>query len=463
MDEEFWSYIPFNIATGYHLPLIGGHISGTGLYSGPFFVWLLAPYFWITQSQPLAIATLVSTTGVVTVFLICRLLPAIIGKKTALLSGLIYTSSTLATIYDRKYWNAFPLPVLSLLNIYILHQLKSTPKSIFLLTSLAFVLTVAFHAHMTSGVLLIFTLIYWIWYRLPRKSFFITLIIFIFFQTPLMVFELRHQFINTHALVNLFAASSAPSSHLSFSSLSEVVWIIIQTFSRLIYFPAGDIASELTLCRQFGSLRTLSPFPIQILTMILIVAGLFQLKSKNIFSIMLLSNLLLLFIYRLIAPVNSWYPGLLSEYYLLPSFISFGVLTAQLVARHFRRWPYLLTTIIIFLAVINLHTTFKLKHSDSLARKQALVNQSLSALSTAPFSLHVTGGPCRIYGYRYLFSVANREPVESYLDPQFLWLYQDRLPKDTPRTDLIIDADSGTIKLILLDEQTQTTSPYSNP
>ena len=36
LDEEYWAYIPHNIATLYHFPLIGGPISGTGLYTAHY-------------------------------------------------------------------------------------------------------------------------------------------------------------------------------------------------------------------------------------------------------------------------------------------------------------------------------------------------------------------------------------------------------------------------------------------
>ena len=77
-----------------------------------------------------------------------------------------------------------------------------------------------------------------------------------------------------------------------------------------------------------------------------------------------------------------------------------------------------------------------------------------------PFSLSVeSDDPCRLYGYRYLFSYLKREPVQSYLDPQFLWLYERRLPRELPEKAVTISDISGTISVEALDVPETDSTP----
>lgn len=442
MDEEFWSYIPHNIATGYHVPLIGGHISGTGLYSGPLFVWLLAPFFCLIQSHPIGIALLVSSVGVLTTYLIYKSVTSNFSLKTALLASLLYASSTLTTIYDRKYWNAFPIPILSLLTIFFLDRLNKNPDFLTVFF-LSLTLTLAFHAHMTGAVLLIFVFITWFLHRLPKKQFFNLLAPFFIFQAPLYIFELRHHFINSRALLNLITSSSG--SPFSLSAFFEAAALTINTFARLVYMPAIDIARELTLCSLMAGTRSLPNTCFKLMALIILVRAVKLARKRNLFALLLIINIILVFFYRLIAPAGSWYPGQLSEYYFLPSYAAFIVIAANLLISSYNKKSTFVSTIVIFLIVINLHTTFNLTHSDSFAKKQTLVNSAISHIDHQPFSLDITGHPCKIYGFRYLFSLYDQEPVSSYIDPQFLWLYQRRLPTSLPTKHITIDTNSATI------------------
>jgi len=462
LDEEYWSYIPFNIATGYHLPLIGGPASGTGFYLGPFFVWLMAPIFWLVNSNPTGIAFFVSALGVVSVTLIYKLWSQIISPRIAFLTALFYAISTLATIYDRKYWNATPISLLAIISVYLVHRLQTKPSTHVSL-ALALALSIAFNAHLCSAAFILFTLLSLLLFRPPRRQLQIFLLATIILQTPLYLFELRHRFTNLHALTSLLFNHSQALSLNPLSAVTDIYFLTINTFGRLLYFPALDIARELTLCTQYAPLRTLPPLPFQLLALFVLIYAATKLRHRNLFAMLIYSNLLLLFIYRLIAPAGSWYPGILSEYYLLPSFAAFLAFSAQLASACYRRAPTATTTVVLMIVIINLYTTVNLHHSQSLDIKKQQVNQAISLVDHQPFTLSVIGDPCQIYGYRYLFSQAGVEPVTSYLDPLFLWLYYRRLPHTAPEYQLTINADSGTIDLAPYDQQAHQSPQDSNP
>ncbi|MCH7951337.1 glycosyltransferase family 39 protein [Patescibacteria group bacterium] len=450
LDEEFWSYIPFNIATGYHIPLIGGPISGTGLYLGPLFVWLMAIPFFLTQGNPIGIAAFVSSLGVLTVAVMFWVGKTLFDRTTGLVAALLSASSFLWVIYDRKYWNASPIPLLSLITIFCMYRIaKGKMKWSYVL---AFVLALAFHAHMSSGALLLFVFLGWIVLKLPvrKKEVLSAIALFLALQLPLVLFEFRHQFINTKALMGLFAqkGESTPIG----TALGDIARLAVNTAGRLFYAPVNlDIANELTLCTQYAEARFQPPFWTAVLA-IAVLVFMMRRRSKLGHKLILLLmgvNFLGLVWHRMRAGVGNWYPGQLSEYFFFPSFpaVFLGLASfTTLLMRRIKRQAWLVKLGLALLIGLNVAAIITAKHSDGFAKKREIVRQVVQKVGNEPFLLTVENDdPCRLYGFRYLFSVYSKEPSQSYLDPQFGWLYERRLPKRQPTKAVVISSQSGIV------------------
>lgn len=132
MDEEYWSYIPLNIAQGYHFPLIGGSIADTGLYTTPWFVYLMAIVAFVGRGSPYFFIGFVSLLGVVTTYLVYRFGQQMFDQRTALIASLLYGSSMMMTLWDRHYWNASLTPLLSLISLYLLFQINKGIKIVWI-------------------------------------------------------------------------------------------------------------------------------------------------------------------------------------------------------------------------------------------------------------------------------------------------------------------------------------------
>ena len=447
LDEEYWAYVVRNIATGYHLPLIGGPAAGTGLYLGPLYVWLVGLYGAIFGTHPVTLGIFASTLGVLTTVAIVKLFPKLLGRHGAYLTAFLYTFSVFAQLYDRKFWNATPLPLLSVLTLYLTHQVINQKQAKpWLLPALALVISLAFHAHLSGAVLTLFVFTAFTIHHIPKKYFTQLAIFFALLQTPLVIFDLRHNFTNLHALGKFVTAQS--SQHINLISRGvEAVQITLTTYARALYTPVTDIARELTLCTDYANSRVLPPIIYTLVACLILLFALKQLRAKNLFSLLLLVNLVGFFLFRLLAADSTLYPGQLSEYYLLSSLVPFFIFGAQLIIRLHKHAPLASFSVLIFFAAINLNRTSELIHTHGFITKDQTVTSAISKLDGHAFGLRVTGDPCQIYGYRYLFTVYGREPASSYLDANFAWLYQTAPSPIPPQKSLVIDADSATIEL----------------
>jgi hypothetical protein len=129
------------------------------------------------------------------------------------------------------------------------------------------------------------------------------------------------------------------------------------------------------------------------------------------------------------------YNEFLPEYFFSPTFVPlFFVVAFVLVSIEEKIRTRFLTPIIlgIFL-VANLITLLSAKRSYPLSQKILAVDSVISLAANQPFAVDVqSDDPCQIYGFRYLFTYRGIEPVASYMDPYFLWLYEKRLQKAKP-------------------------------
>lgn len=452
LDEEYWSYVPFNIAKGYHFPLIGGPVSGTGLYLGPLFVWIMSIPFFLVNGNPLGIAFLVSLLGVFTTYCVYRIGKHMFNHKTAEISSIIYAVSFLVVLYDRKYWNATPIPLFSLLIIYCIWKIIKGRYKWSILLSI--ILAVAFHSHMTSAVLIIFIVVSWIVFKLSiiKKEVIFSIILFIILQTPLYLFELRHDFLNTKALVNFIDQEKSTNSVIE--SAADVSKLFINTTSRLIYMsPNLNLSDEMTVCKQYAQNRYLPPsiFSLVFLSSLFFLISNKKSQNNKLLLIIIGTNLICLFWFRLNAQEHSWYSGQVNEYYLFPSFpaiiLTIGFTLEQLMNKS-KKINFILGSLLALFASINIYAFVSANHSDGYIKKLFAVENVIGNIKDEPFSLTVKSqDPCQIYGYRYLFTYQSIEPQKSYVDHILGWLYEERITNQKITKNVQIDLDTENILL----------------
>src|SRR5690606_5544875 len=119
---------------------------------------------------------------------------------------------------------------------------------------------------------------------------------------PLVVFDLRHDFINTKALVSFVTSDEAVEEPTTVRNFSELPLLITNTYSRVLYTPAEDIADELTLCTAYQDTRTTPPIIYSFFAvLILIYAGYLLYREKSPESLLLLVNIGLVSTYFLVS------------------------------------------------------------------------------------------------------------------------------------------------------------------
>src|SRR3989338_10692047 len=90
MDQEYEAYLVKNIVTAKHFPLIGVNVSDTGLYLGPFFIYLAALPFILFNGHPLGFAFFSSVLGVVTTLAVFIVAGKMFGRRQALFASFFY-------------------------------------------------------------------------------------------------------------------------------------------------------------------------------------------------------------------------------------------------------------------------------------------------------------------------------------------------------------------------------------
>ncbi len=454
LDEEYWAYVSYNLSTGYHIPLIGGPVSGTGMQLGPLYVWLMALPFAIFHGDPIGVGALMSLLGVVTTGLLYLVTTKIWDRKVGFIASLMWACSFLVTIYDRKFWNASPIPLLSLMAFFCVYQIsKGKLRWTYLL---AVTLAIAFHAHMTSAALFLFVFVSWLLLKIPlrKKQALLSITVFLLLQTPLALFELRHEYFNTNAIISFVSQKKQRTSIMQ--SVQDVGSLALNTSSRLIYVhPNRDIADELTLCRDYAQKRTI-PSAVFSIPILISIASMIKRRSgtgEKLVLILVLTNLLGLLWFRINANQQSWYTGQLNEYYLLPSFPAYFMIIA-LTFRDVSRRSAILKWIIIggllLYALSNTQTLLSARHSGGFQKKKEIINKVLLDVHNRPFTFTVKSkDKCRLYGYRYLLTVRNQEPVNSYLDGQFGWLYEKRLSAVKPELQVTVQYEDGKMSYVI--------------
>lgn len=130
-------------------PLIGMVAKGdSGFYIGPAYYYLLAPFYWIFNLDPIAGGVFAGVVSILTLLILLWASEKIFGLHIAVLTSFLYTVSDRAIRFDRLAWPVNLLPLVSILVFYFLYQVIKGKYRY--LIPLALAIGFSFHLHFTA-------------------------------------------------------------------------------------------------------------------------------------------------------------------------------------------------------------------------------------------------------------------------------------------------------------------------
>lgn len=198
------------ILTLEHLPAIGASSSIGGVFLGPFYYYFIAPWLLLFNFNPVGPAVGVAIFSSFYVLINYFIVKELLDEKTAFISSILITFSLTLIYLSRFSWNPNLLPLFSLTTIYFFIKAFKSQKSIFYLLAGAF-LAFSIQLHYLALLLIPPIFFYFLYFKKTAPNFKINIKnivicfgIFTIISFPLIIFDLRHQFLNTKSLFTIF-------------------------------------------------------------------------------------------------------------------------------------------------------------------------------------------------------------------------------------------------------------------
>jgi 4-amino-4-deoxy-L-arabinose transferase-like glycosyltransferase len=408
-DEGRDSIIVRNLLVHFDPILIGPGTSVGGMYLGPLYYYFMAPFLLISNFSPIGPAVGVALLGVATIYLVFIVAKEWFGKTAGLVSALLYSISPTVITYSHSSWNPNIMPFFSLLSVYSIWKVWKYKKYNWLLVtaiSFAFVLQSHYLGVLIAPVLIVF----WFLSKVPKKTTLISASVFIFLMSPLLIFDVRHDWMNTRALYKFVTVKDANVSVKPVSVISKVYPVFEQVTESVL--TAKNI--------EFGRLMTL------ILTVYLVFTFT---KKKNIWNsgnsvlaLWLLSGLIGFGLYRL--PIYDHYYGFL---FVVP-FLIYGSFVGDRLKTDKNILKVVVFLITFLLVLVNLaNNPLKNMPNNQMQRSKEVALKVLEIADGKPFNLAVLAERNYEDGYRYFMDVAGATV-----------LHADRWDKNTISDTLVV-------------------------
>lgn len=188
------------------LTLIGIHLLNykSALFRPPFFIYIFALPLKIFNFNPFVLEVIFALIGLLVIILIYLSAEKIFGKLTAIISSLLYATSFSIINIDKNVWTITPIAVTSAAIIFFLTKIfgKSKRQLTYFLI-IGFLVGLGFSFHFQTTIILTVLLL-----LLSKKHDFKKTAVFLigalFSLLPIILFNLRHDFIMVKAIKNVF-------------------------------------------------------------------------------------------------------------------------------------------------------------------------------------------------------------------------------------------------------------------
>ena len=229
--------------------LIGPTTGIAGVFRGPYYYYLIAPFYLLGRGDPVYPSVFLSCLTVLSFYILYLLVKKAGGRASALISVFLASFSYYLVISSR--WLSNPTPMFLLSTLLILGMFRVLENKRFGWEIIAIVSGLSLFNFGSSGELFYFLsiliFIIWQWKNRPSLKRLIG-IIFLFFLTfaPLLIFDLRHEAILRNNIFNSFVSekSFTLSTRYLFEQRTQFYY---EVFSKILFHSRGKVEMILML------------------------------------------------------------------------------------------------------------------------------------------------------------------------------------------------------------------------
>jgi len=429
-DQDVASWIIKDILVNKHLRLIGQETNSQGVFIGPIFYYLQIPFYLLTNMDPKGTILLPILISVFSIFSFYFVFTKMFGKKVGVIASLIYAVSAQVVFTEREVAPTMPLMLWSVWYFYTVYLLYEAPrayargffsaqlhskscsadfKKLSSLGSrprfsafadkgkskayifLGFLLGLIWNINFSLATLFLVAIMAQIFSRkkFELKNLALGVLVLIITLSPFIVFEFKHDFIQTKAIASSLTTDKdyIEGTSKGFAKLDRVIQIVHKNTTRLFlgnyYFLPVSWAFYILII-LFG------------------VCWQKKLAEKKLLIIMVFWQLIYL-VFFTINPIN------ISEYYLYGMNVIW-IAIVSLTTSHFLSRKMLFKLVVSGAAIFTgLHLYSNFKYSSNRAgylERYAIVkfiNEDAKTHNYPCVSVSYITSPGYEFGYRYLF------------------------------------------------------------
>lgn len=404
-DQERDAYLVKQLLIDHKPTLIGPRVvSETGFFLGPYFTYLLVPFYLLTNLHPQGLLYFIVFYNLIFFLFGYFILKKFFGLQQSLVFLFLWAVNFLLIEYDIIPWNPVFVPlgvILTWLILYRIFKNNVTGDWLFLGLSLGFFVNM----HFQFIFMILFSIFFLTFYQIIKKAFdfkkiVVAILGFLVMFIPLLIFDLRHNFLNIHALINFFFSPEARVDH------DPNVWFTVFTyFLQPLIYTRSELLAKLF---YFASL--------------LIIVYL-SIKKEKFQKLFYYSTLFLWLVFPLFFILYGKRP---SEYYFVFLYPFIFVLLINFIFTIKKKYLVYLLILLLFLFNIQ-NSLFLLKTKIfSLYYKDLAIKKLKKLTENKKFNISFDTPLGANFGYRYLIDYYQIKQTGNWNDP----LVEIRIPPE---------------------------------
>ncbi|MCL4366512.1 glycosyltransferase family 39 protein [Patescibacteria group bacterium] len=234
-DAELFDWIVKDMVVNHHPRLIGQLTSAPGIFIGPFFYYLLVPFFLLFKMDPVGALVPVTIIGILTTLSYYLVFSKLFSRTAGFITAFLHSILLTWIAFDRRIVPSTPTNLWVVWYFYTIIQIAR--GNFTLLPLLGILIGLIWDIHIALlPTLFAIPFAFFVSRKSPKlKEIFWFLAAFFATTLPLIIFEVKHNFIQTRSLIENFT-----SSHGGGTGITKLIYIfrVINTnINNLIFSP----------------------------------------------------------------------------------------------------------------------------------------------------------------------------------------------------------------------------------